>query len=162
MNFKIKLLIISLSAFVTFGCGDKKEKPKEETHQHKTESHEGHDHSDDVHKSHKEDVKPNEGKKWEVDEHTHNSMQKISQTAKSSYVKTLEEFNELGVMLQNEMKNLIAECTMQGEAHNQLHNYLTIIIPHIDGLVEAETKEDGEKHLQGVKAAVNDFYTTFE
>ncbi len=162
MNFKIKLLIISLSAFVAFGCGDKKEKPKEETHQHETESHEGHDHSTNAHESHKAETKLNSEKKWQVDENTRNSMQKISQIAKSSYVKTPTEFNELGLMLQNEMKNLIAECTMQGESHNQLHNYLTKIIPHIDGLVETETKEEGEKHLNGVKASVDIFYTTFE
>lgn len=161
MNLKIRLLIISLSAFSLFNCGDKKEKAKEGTHQHQTESHEHHDHKD-IHETQQEEVNPKTDKKWQVDEHTRSSMQKISQIAKSSYVKTTEEFSELGIMLQNEMKNLIAECKMQGEAHNQLHNYLTTIIPHIDELVEAETKEDGEKHLNGIKAAVDNFYETFE
>lgn len=159
MNFKMKILIISLIAFASFGCADKKEKQKTETTQ-KVESHEGHDHSSQ--EIQKAETKLNSGKKWKVDEHTRNSMKKISQITNSSYVKTPKEFNELGLMLKNEMKNLIAECTMQGEPHNQLHNYLTTLIPHIDELVEAKTQEEGEKYLQEVKTAVDAFYKTFE
>lgn len=48
----------------------------------------------------------------------------------------------MGDSLQEQLNTIFAECTMKGEAHNQLHNYLLPLLDLVDGVKDQEVTAD--------------------
>lgn len=85
----------------------------------------------------------NAGKKWQMDEHTRSSIARMKQLVESAKAETL------GKSLAGEFHDLMKGCTMQGEAHDQLHVFLNELMPRILALPadgnEGEFKAEKEK-----------------
>lgn len=94
-------------------------------------------------------VSLNAGKKWQMDEHTRNSIARMKQLVEGDKAETL------GKSLAGEFHDLMKGCTMQGKAHDQLHVFLNELMPRIlalpadgsDGEFKAE-REKIQKLLQ--------------
>jgi hypothetical protein len=77
------------------------------------------------HESYGTQVTLNEGQKWEANvETTQGIMQMRALLTNMPDNLQLSDCSSLKEMLMAEYNTLIAKCTMTGEAHNQLHNYL--------------------------------------
>ena len=71
-------------------------------------------------------VRIENGEKWIANPETTegiSNMQNLVSTFKPGE-HSLENRQELKNKLDDEFKNIFKQCTMKGEAHNQLHNYL--------------------------------------
>ena len=80
-------------------------------------------------------VKLNEGKKWIANIETTEGIKKMQLIMNSfSDKESVNEYKLLKENLEVEFTNIFTLCTMKGESHNQLHNYLKPIIPFFDGL----------------------------
>lgn len=80
----------------------------------------------------------NHGKRWEMDKHTRIMSVKMNDTFFNSDHSTQASLNSLGIKLEKQLNELIAGCTMDGEAHNQLHLFLTDYIPTVQDLAKAK------------------------
>jgi hypothetical protein len=86
----------------------------------------------------------NEGEKWPMDEHTRNSINTINAIFDREEPSTVEDYNAVGEETDAEMNNLIAGCTMEGAAHDQLHLFLGTFIPKVKALgAEKNIEEAG-------------------
>ncbi len=145
---KLKLTTIVLSAFFLFSCNSK---TKEETTQtNQTTETEVHNHDDH------EAVQLDNGKKWKVDD---NMMVHINQMEKD--IATLnqpEDFEKLSENLNKNVDLLTANCTMKGQAHDELHKWL---LPYID-LVNDFSKDKSAENLQKITASFASFKNYFE
>lgn len=89
----------------------------------------------------------NNGNRWEANPETTNGI--------NTMVDRIRAFQEQGstdyVTLQNELneefKTIFQKCTMKGEAHNQLHNYLMPLKKELDKL-SADNIESVNSYLK--------------
>ncbi len=136
---------IALSLIVTAGllvsCSDKPAKAE----QHKADAHDSHQTS--THESSPDGLVLNNGEKWEMDEHTRSSFAQMAGSFLTADHISLEGegLKQVGAGLQTDLDGLIKGCTMTGEAHNQLHVYLTGYIPAVQALSESGKLEDAKK-----------------
>lgn len=75
------------------------------------------------------------GDKWKANPETTSgiiAMQKLLNNFDSS--SSTIEYKKLKVELEDEFTMVFKKCTMKGEAHNQLHNFLKPMIPIFEGL----------------------------
>ncbi len=81
----------------------------------------------------------NHGNKWEMDEHTRVNLAQMSAYFLNMDITSLSkpELIEAGEYLQNGINELVTGCTMEGEAHDQLHVFLLSgYIPAVADLYE--------------------------
>ena len=84
-----------------------------------------HEHQQPQHEAPAADIKLDNGKKWVANKETTEGINNMI-----SYVNGLpaapaaEDYSALKQKLETEFNQILQRCTMTGEAHNQLHNYL--------------------------------------
>ena len=86
----------------------------------------------------------NDGAKWPMDQHTRTSFTTMTRIFVTADHESLEGegLKLLGASLQVELDGLIQGCTMVGEAHNQLHVYLSGFIPAVQALSNSGSLTD--------------------
>lgn len=148
---KISILSIAILATVlVVSCNNDKNKKQEiaEPVQTVEETHE----SDAV-------LKLNNGDLWMANAETTEGIQKMSQlVANFTDTENMEAYPELKTKLEAEFGTIISKCTMTGEAHDQLHNYLLPMKPLFKDLAAEDlaTRKAGleklTKHLSEYSA----------
>ncbi len=142
------------------------ESSKHETHDEHGdhESHSDHPTAEGDH-GHGEKVKSlhlDEGKRWKADAETTKGM--------ANLVKILHSFSqsgdkascvELSKDLKQEFNSILNKCTMQGEAHNQLHEYLVPMITLFDTIASAEQKGCQTQYTE-LKSHLDQYQKYFE
>ena len=89
----------------------------------------------------------NGSERWEMDEHTRTTFTKMAQRLEGSDLQAAPatELTETGALLRKDIDDLIAGCTMVGEAHNALHKYLAAYMPAVDALSQQGSLESAER-----------------
>jgi hypothetical protein len=107
---------------------------------------------DDSHSSHRsstpdEGLRLDNGNRWKMDDHTRAIFVKMAKSFLDSDYLSLEgdSLKSAGSDLKVHVGELIRGCTMTGEAHDQLHVYLTGYIPAVAALSETGRIEDAKK-----------------
>lgn len=98
----------------------------------------GHEHGHHANSTETGGLSLNHGERWTMDEHTRSMLIRMEKAFFASDHSTLTGLNRAGAELKAQMDQLIAGCTMGGEAHNQLHLFLAEYIATIDRLARAE------------------------
>jgi len=82
-----------------------------------------------------------------MDNHTRTIFAKMAESFVHSDHSSLKEdgLKKAGATLQLDINELIQGCTMTGDAHNQLHIYLTGYIPVVAALSDSGQIADAEK-----------------
>ncbi|WP_322549170.1 hypothetical protein [Flavobacterium psychraquaticum] len=145
---KLKIGTIVLSALFLFSCNNKTaQEVKEEVPTVATEVYE---HVTD------EPLQLNDGQKWKVDD---NMMAHI--TAMEKDIASLdkpEDFDKLSENLNKNLGLLTSNCTMKGQAHDELHKWL---LPYID-LVEAFSIDKSADNFTAIQNSFSTFNTYFQ
>ena len=142
---KLKITSILLSTFFLFSCNDKANNKSAETSQDtKTEVHE---HSND------ETIQLNDGQKWKVDVDMMAHIRIMENDVTSFDKETPENYQLLADNLKKNLDLLTSNCTMKGEAHDELHKWL---LPYIE-LVDDFSKDKSNENL----AKIQESFTTF-
>ena len=96
-------------------------------------------------------VKLNNGEKWEANIETTNGIGTMSGVVgEMPENPTIEDYRGLHVKLSTEFQTILQQCTMKGEAHNQLHNYLMPLKEKIN-VLETGDPEACQKILPDIK-----------
>lgn len=95
------------------------------------------DNSTEIAQSNDNELVLNNGEKWQANPETIEGIHQMLQIV-NNYKASGSDNTELGHVLQEEMNKIFSSCTMKGEAHNQLHNYLLPLIDKIDAIKGVE------------------------
>ena len=127
-NIPVILISLSISLFI-FGCTEKL---------HVIQGERSHEHGDHGGEAAVSGLSLNNGERWEMDNHTRIISLKMEKTFFDADHSTQTSLNAVGAKLEAQLDELIAGCTMDGEAHNQLHTFLAGYIPTINDLAKAK------------------------
>mgnify|MGYP003418612367 FL=1 len=141
----LKITTILLSTFFLFSCNDKANNKSAETSQ-ATET-EVHEHSNG------ETIQLNDGQKWKVDVDMMAHIRTMENDVTSFDKETPENYQLLADNLKKNLDLLTSNCTMKGEAHDELHKWL---LPYIE-LVDHFSKDKSNENL----AKIQESFTTF-
>lgn len=85
--------------------------------------------------------------KWQMDEHTRAVFVTMTGRLQEADNDTAgeAEWQQAGVALRQDVDDLIAGCTMEGPAHDQLHTFLMHYIPAVDELATSGAAESATR-----------------
>ncbi len=84
----------------------------------------------------------NNGKKWTANPETTQGIATMQEILNDFQADSdLIAYEQLKTRLENQFTLIFQRCTMKGEAHEQLHNYLKPMIEWFDGLVVLQNDE---------------------
>lgn len=151
-----KIFLISTIAIALIAC-------KNETHHENHDEHEHHDetatHEEDHHNHESEAIMLNDGEKWKVVENM------------SGYIRNMEKavnefkgdnYPALAKTIDENIRALTENCTMEGQAHDELHKWLLPFIELSEEFDVATEKENQEKIYQEFKKMFVEYNTYFE
>ncbi|HRK55231.1 MAG TPA: hypothetical protein PK185_15050 [Cyclobacteriaceae bacterium] len=143
---KTAFLSITL-LFLIAGCS---------TEKHKDE----HDQSEEAHASHDAPnlVQLDNGNKWMANIETTEGIQNMMQLIDVAQSDTNSSVESLKENLLLEFTDILNKCTMEGESHDQLHNYLLPLKEQIESLSDGAKKED----LEEIKSYLSTYKNYFE
>ncbi len=132
MKYIIKIISVITILIFTTSCKDNVENkdtsPKVEEST-ETKQPEEHHHETGV-------VQLNDGKKWEANLETTDGIKKMQEIMTAFTDKeSPKAYISLKENLETEFTTIFEKCTMKGESHNQLHNYLKPMLGLFDGLI---------------------------
>ncbi len=98
------------------------------------------------------EIKLNNGEKWEANPETTEgimNMKMVIEEYSKQPASTREYYQGLAQKLAGYFDGIIQNCTMKGEAHEQLHNYLIPMKPYLEkiGSGDAKTAEEAKSVL---------------
>lgn len=151
-----KIFLISTIAIALIAC-------KNENHHENHDEHEHHDetatHEEDHHNHESEAIMLNDGEKWKVVENM------------SGYIRNMEKavnefkgdnYPALAKTIDENIRALTENCTMEGQAHDELHKWLLPFIELSEEFDVATEKETQEKIYQEFKKMFVEYNTYFE
>lgn len=139
------LVLFTLTLFIS--CGKQKEEKQEHPKSEKIEEHQ-HIESNKV--------SLNNGELWMANiETTQGIDNMIMQMNSFSDTESVEAYAKLKTDLDKEFGTILKECTMKGDSHNQLHNFLVPMQEMFEGLTSTDLETCKENyhtlndHLKG-------------
>ena len=121
-----------------------------------TDTNENSDSAEEMHEhSTSEEIVLNNGKKWHVDENMMAFIRAMEEDV-LAYPDMEETSDALKAKLQENLDNLTSNCTMKGQAHDELHKWL---LPYID---QVDQLGDDEEWYAELQESFKTFNTYFE
>lgn len=118
--------------------------------------------SEGSHESIEGEVTLNNRELWQANPETTEGIIKMKERMNSfNDFEKKEAYSTLKEGLETDFTELFQKCTMKGEAHNQLHNYLFPFIDLFDGL-ESSDLETCKKSFKELNAHLNTYSNYFE
>ena len=128
---KIILIITALFVLLLSGCQYK----SNQSNKHEEINQDSLRQQEDEHANYANPVTLNNGLKWEANAETttgiNNMLQRLNTFPDNPSV---DDYHSLKVNLETEFNLILQECTMKGESHEQLHNYLMPMIALFNNL----------------------------
>ena len=118
---------------------------------------EQHEHSDE-----QEAIELNNGQKWKVDENMMVYIVQMEKDVAGFNGSIMEEYRQLASGLEHNIEQLTSNCTMEGQAHDELHKWLLPFIELSEQFSAAATQQDAEKYYGQIKTSMEDFHRYFE
>ena len=143
---KIKIILLATAGLFLFSCNTKSK--EEKTTQIKTEEHQ---HSDN------EAIHLNDGEKWKVDDNMMEHIRNMENDIVAFTNKSDKNYTQLASKLKANLDLLTSNCTMKGQAHDELHKWL---VPYID-LVDSLEKENTDEQFKAIQHSFETFNQYF-
>ena len=151
----MKLSIILILSLLLVSCKQSEEKKPTLLIEQKISTEESHESIDGI-------VTLNNGELWQANPETTEGILKMKERINSfNDFEKKEAYASLKEGLETDFTELFQKCTMKGEAHNQLHNYLFPFIDLFDSLDSSDI-ETCKKSLKELNSHLNDYYSYFE
>ncbi len=160
----MKHLILAISLLALVGCKDSK---KQETLTNKDAVEATHeDHNEEASNLYTNvwvnEIKNDEGAKWQADAKTNEGVKKMQTTIKTKSTSTLAEYHKLAEQLNDDKNFVVKNCTMEGASHDNLHIWLHPLIEKIGVLTKIENVDDAAKLKHSIEENINAYDTYFQ
>lgn len=100
--------------------------------------------------------------KWQMDDHTRSVMAETRTALKAATVDAPADAVALGEVLQEHGDRLIAGCTMEGAAHDELHVFLMTWFPEVTAIQATKDLDAGRASLERLRALIVEYDRFFE
>lgn len=151
-----KMFLISTIAIALIAC-------KNENHHENHDEHEHHDetatHEENHHNHESEAIMLNDGEKWKVVENMSGYIRNMEKAVNEFKG---EDYPTLAKTIDENIRALTENCTMEGQAHDELHKWLLPFIELSEEFDVATEKENQEKIYQEFKKMFVEYNTYFE
>lgn len=150
MNTTIKGLFALVITVFAFSCGHHTETEHDHTKSGETSKHQHHN-----------QLTLDNGSRWKANPETTEGINNMIALMDSfSDTEDVSAYGPLQDSLQAEFNMIIQKCTMKGEAHNQLHNYLLPMKEVIAGLStsDLDNNKSNYKRLKEQLAEYSDYF----
>lgn len=107
-------------------------------------------------------VSLNNGKKWKANEATTTGINNMLEIIDQYENSRIEHQTAISDSLSLEFKTIFQKCTMKGEAHNQLHNYLLPIHKQLENLNKGDSQDEFNSRLKAIKIQLSTYNNFFE
>jgi hypothetical protein len=144
------VLFAVISVFLLAGCRQSAEKASEPIEVIQEHTHEGN-----------ESIKLNQGEKWKVDEPMMVHIRNMESAVKALGNPDLLECQKLSAELQQHLELLTSNCTMKGQAHDELHKWLLPFLDLTNSFEKASSEEDALAYFNDIKESFNQFNIYF-
>jgi hypothetical protein len=155
---KTKLIIPIALGFVLFSCGESTTEEKEVTQEKIVAEAEHH------HDEHEAIVLDN-GKKWVVVPEMMAFIKNI-ENAVIDFSKnenpTFENYQTLSATIEKNLEELTSNCTMTGQAHDELHKWLVPFLDLSAEFTEVKNEQKAKEVYNNIKESFKEFNTYFE
>lgn len=148
-----------LSSFLFFSCTNTSNESVNENNESETTeitSEEGHHHDED------EALVLDNGKKWKVIESMLIYIRNMEKAVNSFEGKESKDYIALAKTIDENVVELTSKCTMEGQAHDELHKWLVPFIRLSEQFDGATELAEQEKIYNDFKASFVEFNTYFE
>ncbi len=150
----ITFSIIPLLVFL-FSCGStSQEKPQK---QKQTETQEENHHHDES-----EAIELNNGQKWKVDSNMIRHIRNMENDVIFFTKLEQKDYKTLSVKLQTNIDLLTSNCTMKGQAHDELHKWLLPYIDLVQELSVAKDESEAAKQFEKIQTSYQTFNQYFQ
>lgn len=151
---KITILLAALSFFL-FSCGNTpNEKSSEQT---EPATHEEHEHNAEI-----QIIELNKGEKWKVDANMITHIRNMENDVISFSKAQQKDYKSLAEKLQSNIELLTSNCTMEGQAHDELHKWLLPYIDMVNELSEAKDDTEASKQFDNIQISFTTFNQYFQ
>ncbi len=108
------------------------------------------------------EIKLDNGSKWEANLETTEGVDKMLDLVKSSNPKTVEDYQALASKLNEDKNFVVKKCTMEGPSHDNLHVFLHPLIEKINALGKVSTTDEGAEVTASIKENLEGYYNYFK
>jgi len=155
MNIFYKILPVSLFLFIA--CNNP-EKNKGADGTQNNEASVAQDQKDEHDEQTTATIQLDNGKKWKANPETVEGIDKMQAIIRNGEIAKAQP-NLLYEPLRKEFQTIFEKCTMKGEAHEQLHHFLTSVKVYLD---EMKDNTSATNAMEGLKAHLRTFADYFE
>ena len=149
------ILTFAVGSLLLYSCGNS----SNEKLNNQTEVAQHNDHHHD-HES--EAIELNNGEKWTVDANMLTHIRTMENDVISFAKVEQKDYKVLSEKLQASIDLLTSNCTMTGQAHDELHKWLLPYMDLVEELSEAEDKIEAEKQFQEIQTSITTFNHYFQ
>ncbi|MBK7130451.1 MAG: hypothetical protein IPM74_10080 [Crocinitomicaceae bacterium] len=106
------------------------------------------------------------GKKWKVDDHMLAWIRQIETEVydftADTQTQTLKMYHQLASNISTNLDSLTSNCTMTGQAHDELHKWLLPFLDMSDHFSASETLKEADSIYHSISASFMEFNIYFE
>lgn len=161
-----KTLVFCLSLAFMISCSSS---PKDPADKHDTTHDHGHEHdhgtpktAEDVVNDGTSTVTLNDGAKWKANGETTEGVEQMKRLiTEFTDLEDVQAYESLQSDLKNGFSLIFQNCTMSGEAHNQLHHFLLPMQALMDGLTAGDLAIQ-KKNLNALDTRLKSYNMYFE
>lgn len=147
-------ILLSAIALMALSCGNNSApKTIEKTEVVASEEH---------HHDATETIELNIGKKWKVDDNMMVYIQNIQNDVSAFDANSTKDYPKLAKEINKNIELLTSNCTMKGQAHDELHKWLVPFLGLAEAFEASKNNQEFEEHFQAIKSAFPTFHTYFE
>ncbi len=165
---KKTILTTAIISALLIGCNETKHKEEntdtveasEGVHEHEMEEMAAETHS--MNNTWINEIKLDNGSKWEANLETTEGVDKMLNLVKSSDTKTVEDYHALASKLNEDKNVVVKKCTMEGPSHDNLHVFLHPLIEKIEALGKVSTTNEGAEVTASIKENLEGYYEYFK
>jgi hypothetical protein len=151
---KLSILLTALSFFL-FSCGNTPNEKSDK--QAETATLEEHQHNAEI-----QTIELNNGEKWKVDANMITHIRNMENDVISFSKAQQKDYESLAEKLQSNIELLTSNCTMKGQAHDELHKWLLPYIDIVNELSEAKDETAASKQFDNIKISFTTFNQYFQ
>ncbi len=153
MKNKKFLILLVLPLFI-FACANEHKEEKHETNTEEVFV----EHKDD----HNSEIALNNGSLWKIDDNMMIFLEKMNTEVEAFAGKSYNDYQVLAMSLQENIEGLTSNCTMTGQAHDELHKWLLPYIDTVNDFAKADNAKEAAIQLKEVKTAFEKFNQYFQ
>lgn len=101
------------------------------------------------------------GSKWKANIETTEGIQAMSSRIEEDESNSIKHYKKLASDLNDIKNNIIKECTMEGESHDNLHLFLVPLADKIEALGEVNSVHEGAEITREIREHLEIYYNYF-